>query len=89
MQFFCYQKLDKVKTMTGDEKCITLIENFTKIILNEKVLQMVSYFVKMGILLERKRLTTCSTADRFFLKILQLNGLARKNIDGLDSQHAR
>ena len=85
---YCCCEVERVNQLIGDKKCITLTEDFVELILNKKVLHLVSYSVnKKGCVKETEtdkfNEMLRYTAYRSFFNILELNGLGKNRRYGL------
>lgn len=79
---FCCHGIDRVEQMRGELKCITQAEDFIKLILDKKVLHLVSYSVNKKGCVDPKNTEKFNRMLRFtgyksFLNILELQGLGK------------
>ena len=87
-ELYCCCEVDRVNQLIGERKCITITEDFVELILNKKVLHLVSYSVnKRGCIkeieTEKFHEMLRYTAYRSFFNILELNGLGKARRYGL------
>ena len=87
-ELFCCCDIERVEVMKGDRKCITLTDDFNELILNKKVLHLVSYSVNKNGCIKEKETEKFNKMLRYtgyksFLNILDLNGLGKKRRYGL------
>ena len=74
--------------MKGDQQCLTLTDDFNELILNKKVLHLVSYSVNKKGCIDEKETEKFNKMLRFtgyksFLNLLELNGLGKNRRYGL------
>ena len=85
---FCCCDINKVEEIKGDKRCITLTDDFVELILNKKVLHLVSYSVNKKGCIDEKETEKFNKMLRFtgyksFLNLLELNGLGKNRRYGL------
>ena len=85
---YCCCDIGRVEEMKEDKPCITLTDDFTELILNKKVLHLVSYSVnKKGCIAEEEtekfNKMLRFTGYKSFLNLLELNGLGKNRRYGL------